>query len=73
MTLREAAQMALKAIENGESFDVLSNEVFKALEEALNEPPVAYRFDYKDGQGFCYYDDRWPNFYIPQDAEPLYK
>lgn len=73
MTLREAAMMAHKAILNGESFDVLSNEVFAALEEALSADPVAWRADHKDGNGWCYYDERWPAEFIPQTAEPLYK
>lgn len=39
---------------------------------AEQQKPVAWRFDHKDGQGYCYYDERWPAEFIPQDATPLY-
>lgn len=45
----------------------------QALERELDSFPVAYRYDHQDGQGYCYYDDRWPKESIPETAEPLYR
>jgi hypothetical protein len=44
----------------------------QSIEQAEQAQPVAWRFDHKDGQGYCYYDERWPAEFIPQDATPLY-
>lgn len=42
------------------------------LERELAKNPVAWRADHNDGQGWTYYDDRWPDVVIPDTAQPLY-
>lgn len=71
MNLREAAEMARKAIYDGESFDYLSNQVFAALEEALSQPdpePIAW---YHPMSGRVRWDGKnLPPSWLPLYAEP---
>lgn len=43
-----------------------------ALQRELTKAPAAWRADHNDGQGWTYYDDRWPSVVIPETAQPLY-
>ena len=42
------------------------------LERELAKTPAAWRADHNDGNGWTYYDDRWPSITIPDTAQPLY-
>ena len=42
-----------------------------AIKEALMESPAAYRID--QGDGYTYFDDRWPSVFVPEKSEPLWR
>lgn len=66
-----AVQMAKDVLRQAIALQTLT-DTHQAIEQAEQAQPVAWRFDHKDGQGYCYYDERWPAEFIPQDATPLY-
>ena len=73
MSLKEAAQLALKAIEDGELFSFFENEVFNALSQALAQPdpqPIAW---YHPVSGRVRWDgSNLPDSWLPLYPEPKY-
>ena len=72
--MRHEVEKILKIWDGGE-WEKCSGTMAGAIAELRKsfEQPVAWRADHKDGNGWCYYDERWPAEFIPQTAEPLYK